>query len=238
MTNHLKEQSIRAKGYGILPKAVMKDRRLSIEAKAIYGYLATYAGNGTTAFPSVRLLLLDLGISKNRFYTHRKQLIDLGYLSISQQKRANGGFSSNEYTLLQTVPTTETQSSVSLQKRHGKTTPLQNKATNNKQALEKEQINSLQTTTELNSVLALCTKHIQQPITAEVKQLIQNDMKTYGLQAIEEAFVSSAHQVKHSYRYISALLNNQQSTLTPAVAVDPALFASSYQFPWDSERGE
>ena len=40
-------------GYGLVFKRVMKDRNISIEAKALYSYLSAYAGADESAFPSV-----------------------------------------------------------------------------------------------------------------------------------------------------------------------------------------
>src|SRR5690625_6255981 len=73
-------------GYGTIHKKVMKDKDLSIEAKAIYAYLQSYAGAGDTAYPSVSLMSKDLNISERRFYNHRKTLIDKGYILIKQTR--------------------------------------------------------------------------------------------------------------------------------------------------------
>ena len=51
-TDVLKVIGIDSKGYGKIPKLVMQDHNLTIEAKAIYAYFASYAGAGTNAFPS------------------------------------------------------------------------------------------------------------------------------------------------------------------------------------------
>lgn len=100
--NTVKLEGVLSKGYGIVPKLVMKDKDLTAEAKAIYAYLASYAGGGETAFPSVSLICEDLGFGKNRFYTHRKNLIEKGYIKV-ERKRKEKGFSNNIYTLVQTV---------------------------------------------------------------------------------------------------------------------------------------
>ena len=44
--NILLVEGINAKGYGTIPKLVMKDRRLTAQAKAIYAYFCSYAGCG------------------------------------------------------------------------------------------------------------------------------------------------------------------------------------------------
>lgn len=97
-TNKLNGQGIFAQGYGIIPKVIMKDKDLSSEAKAIYAYLASYAGTGTTAFPSVSLMCSDLNMSERRFYNHRKDLQLKGYIHI-EQKRNDKGWKNNIYSL-------------------------------------------------------------------------------------------------------------------------------------------
>lgn len=63
-------------GYGTVYKEILKDKELSIEAKAIYSYLSSYAGGKDTAFPSIGLICHELDISEKRFYKHRKELLD------------------------------------------------------------------------------------------------------------------------------------------------------------------
>src|SRR5690625_202682 len=99
-----------SQGYGTIPKKVMKDKDLSIEAKAIYAYLQSYAGAGDTAYPSVSLMSKDLNISERRFYNHRKTLIDKGYILI-KQTRNDKGWKNNIYTL----PFNPTRQNVSTQ---------------------------------------------------------------------------------------------------------------------------
>lgn len=85
-------------GYGSVYKKVMKDTELSIEAKAIYAYLTSYAGGKDTAFPSVSLICHELNISKNRFYNHRKELVEKEIISVKRE-RTDNGFSKNIYTI-------------------------------------------------------------------------------------------------------------------------------------------
>ncbi|MFT8928349.1 MAG: conserved phage C-terminal domain-containing protein [Sporolactobacillus sp.] len=85
MNNEINSEGLLSEGYGIIPKKTMKDQRLSIEAKAIYGFICSYAGKGDSAFPSVRFICHCLGISERRFYNHRKSLVDLGYIRIENR---------------------------------------------------------------------------------------------------------------------------------------------------------
>ena len=94
----------RTKGYGLIPKQVMQDRRLSVEAKAIYAYFCSYAGAGETAFPGVEKILYDLGIGRTRYYKHLDSLKELGYLQVKQEHGDKSQFLRNIYTLTDDAP--------------------------------------------------------------------------------------------------------------------------------------
>ncbi|MEJ7322828.1 helix-turn-helix domain-containing protein [Staphylococcus epidermidis] len=85
-------------GYGLVFKRVMKDRSISIEAKALYSYLSAYAGANESAFPSVDLIKHELGIGKHRFLRAKNELIDNGYLMVDR-KQSKNIYGSNLYTL-------------------------------------------------------------------------------------------------------------------------------------------
>lgn len=71
---------------------------LTIEAKAIYGMLCSYAGTGGTAYPSVEFICNSLQISERRFYTHMNLLIGAGIVE-KRMCRKNGKRSNNLYVL-------------------------------------------------------------------------------------------------------------------------------------------
>lgn len=98
MSELLEVQGIFAQGYGMIAKMVMRDKELSIEAKGIYSYLCSFAGAGSVAFPSIELMCAELGMSTDRFYTHRKKLVKKGYIIIVQ-RRENGKQLSNVYRI-------------------------------------------------------------------------------------------------------------------------------------------
>lgn len=95
-------QGINSKGFGIIPKLVMQDRRLTIQAKAIYAYFCSYAGNGETAFPSRDKIFFDLGIKKQAYYKHFNLLKEYGYIEV-EQVRESGKFKHNIYTIVQII---------------------------------------------------------------------------------------------------------------------------------------
>lgn len=90
---------INSKGYGLFPKLVAKDKRLSIESKAIYAYFCSYAGSGNTAFPKVPTIIDDLDIGETRYHKHLKLLTNFGYISIQKIRSEGGTFKHNVYTL-------------------------------------------------------------------------------------------------------------------------------------------
>ena len=86
-------------GGGIIPRMVMSDRNLTVEAKAIYSYIAACIGAGDTSFPSVGEICKDLNMGEDRFRKHKKHLIERGYLTIRKDAAANGRYSTNVYVL-------------------------------------------------------------------------------------------------------------------------------------------
>ncbi|PTQ83951.1 helix-turn-helix protein [Trichococcus patagoniensis] len=90
-----------AMGYGTVPRMVMTDRELTIEAKAIYAYFAACIGAGDTYFPTVEDICKDLKMGMERFQKHKKLLIKKGYLTIKKDPTANGRFGTNVYVIQQ-----------------------------------------------------------------------------------------------------------------------------------------
>lgn len=73
---------INSLGYGITPKLIHKDRQLSIESKEIYNYFCSYAGAGSSAFPTLKTILYDLCVSDARYRKHFKPLVEFGYITV------------------------------------------------------------------------------------------------------------------------------------------------------------
>lgn len=92
-------KGIRAAGYGMIPRMVMEDQRISAKAKALYAYLAGYTGGGKAAFPEVRKTLYYLHLSRNTYFTLIKELVDVNYIEV-EQRHVNGRLSVNDYYLV------------------------------------------------------------------------------------------------------------------------------------------
>lgn len=78
--------------YGIVPKGLMMDRRISVTAKAVYAALASF---GQTCYPSAETISKGLGINRHTFFKAVKELEDAGKL-----ERERKPFSANIYHLL------------------------------------------------------------------------------------------------------------------------------------------
>lgn len=85
-------------GYGIIPKSIMRSK-LSIQAKSIYSYLASFAGNTGKSFPSVKLICSEMGISKDTFYKYIKELKEYGVVTVIQERNEKGVFTRSIYYL-------------------------------------------------------------------------------------------------------------------------------------------
>ncbi len=97
----LRVQGINSMGFGSVSKLIMKDRCLTVEAKAIYSYFCSYAGAGDTAFPSVKSIREDLGMGEERFYYHFLHLKAYGYIEVTERiNPKTKKFTSNLYTLV------------------------------------------------------------------------------------------------------------------------------------------
>lgn len=96
----LRVDGVDVNGFGFIPKLVMIDHDISYKAKAIYAYLCSMAGNGVQTYPARSTILKDLSITKDAYYSHFKQLVDSGYVSVSKQPSLNGRFAKNVYTLV------------------------------------------------------------------------------------------------------------------------------------------
>ena len=92
------DELIYSTGFGIVPKKLMQDPNLSLQAKGVFSYLATYANRDGDCFPSRELMCSHLNISKDTITKYIKELKEAGYLEVEQVK--NGGkFSHNVYHL-------------------------------------------------------------------------------------------------------------------------------------------
>lgn len=82
--------SLQSYGYGIVSQLPMKDRELSIQAKGVYSYLVSCAGNDKQTYPTQEKMCYDLGIKKvDTLKKYIKQIQARGYIKIIKTKKGN-----------------------------------------------------------------------------------------------------------------------------------------------------
>lgn len=96
--------------YGIVYQNVLRSSELSPESKAIYGYLASFAGCNNTCFPSRKMMLKELQMSETRFSKHMNPLIALGVVSVTRERNGNV-YGKNIYTINHEIRIVEEQDS-------------------------------------------------------------------------------------------------------------------------------
>ena len=81
--NKIELSGIFSEGYGVIPKALMKRKDLTISEKAIIAYFLSYTGGGNTCFPSYAQICEDLQISKTTLSKCIHNIENKGYIKIS-----------------------------------------------------------------------------------------------------------------------------------------------------------
>lgn len=81
---------VMSQGFGFAPQMLFRDKRISIQAKGLYEYLASFAGADTSAFPSRERMREELGMGKNILPKYIKELDAYGYIRVTQKKRPGG----------------------------------------------------------------------------------------------------------------------------------------------------
>lgn len=88
--NVLVFDNIFSRGYGFSPQVLTRLPQLSIEAKGLYSYFSSFAGQGGVAFPSTQTILKETNISKNRFYKYRDELEAWGFITVEVRNTRHG----------------------------------------------------------------------------------------------------------------------------------------------------
>lgn len=86
-------------GYGLVPRSIMRNPELSFQAKAIYSYLASFAGNTGKAFPSTDLMSRELNMARNTLFKYLKELKVKEVITVERERTEEGTFDKNIYYL-------------------------------------------------------------------------------------------------------------------------------------------
>lgn len=86
-------------GYGLVPRRVMRDDSLSVTAKAVYAYLASFAGNTGRSFPSTGLMAKELNLNKNTLFKYLNELKEKEVITVERERGESNKFGKNVYYL-------------------------------------------------------------------------------------------------------------------------------------------
>lgn len=96
------------KSYGYVYLDILKDSRIPLKSKAIYGLLASYAGTKFIAYPLAKMIYSILNISRNTYFKALTALKELNYV-ITKQLHINGRFANCNYYINGEAPREETK---------------------------------------------------------------------------------------------------------------------------------
>ncbi|MCC0654241.1 DnaD domain protein [Clostridioides sp. ES-S-0001-03] len=96
----IEKLNILSDGYGLIPKLVTRDRWLTVGARMLYSYLASFTGASGTCFPSRDLICYELDISKDTFTKYKRELEISGYIRIHKNKSKQGKMQNNIYEIV------------------------------------------------------------------------------------------------------------------------------------------
>lgn len=211
---NLGKKSVYREGYGIVAKLVMRDKDLSPEAKAIYAYICSFAGSGTTAFPSAELMMHELNMGDKRFYKFRKELTDKGYISILKQRNGNRR-EKNIYQIV-TEPIEhsrfESVQNESFQSESVQNESFQNGGSNSNSLIS----NSLISNSSISSSKELPNKDIYQCyeqsgfglLNKTLMEMLDADIEIFGKEWVIDAMKEAVRQNRYKLNYVEGILRN------------------------------
>ncbi len=85
--------------WGIISQPIMRNSLISIGAKSLYAYLASFAGNSESAFPGRSLICQELHINKDSFSKYRWELQCWQIVQIEQFRGERNQYHHNLYIL-------------------------------------------------------------------------------------------------------------------------------------------
>lgn len=103
----IESTSFQSFGYGIVSQYVMKNKNISINAKGLYAYLASCAGNDKQTYPNQTTICKDLGIKKvDTLRKYMKELQAEGFIKVIKTTKKSL-FYKNVYLVADDIRTQE-----------------------------------------------------------------------------------------------------------------------------------
>jgi hypothetical protein len=85
--------------YGVISQNIMRNPYITPTAKALYSYLASFAGSENTAFPGRNLICHDMGFNKDTFTKYMWELECWDIVQKEKLRGQSGQFNNNLYIL-------------------------------------------------------------------------------------------------------------------------------------------
>ncbi|MDD3040453.1 helix-turn-helix domain-containing protein [Bacteroides sp.] len=85
--------------YGMISQNIMRNPFITTKAKALYSYLASFAGAENTAFPGRNLICHELGLNKDTLSKYNWELQCWQIIEIEKTRGQNGQWENNNYIL-------------------------------------------------------------------------------------------------------------------------------------------
>lgn len=178
-------------GFGIVPKKVMQDPTLSLQAKGLFSYLTTYANKDGDCFPSRDLMCSHLNIGKDTITKYLKELKGAGYLEVEQVKE-NGKFAHNIYHLSPYPKNTDTATTDT--QKSPLTIPTFNNTNNNINNTSKKK-QSPKEDKQLEQIEKLWALYPNKKGKSRAIKDIKKHMKNYTYEQLENAVKAYAAEV-------------------------------------------
>ncbi|MCD8325761.1 MAG: helix-turn-helix domain-containing protein, partial [Lachnospiraceae bacterium] len=86
---------------------VTRSGNISLAAKGLYAYLASFCGQEDECYPGVEIIMKENGIGKDTFYRHINSLVAAGVVEKAQIKGEGGKFGRTVYKLSHEVTVSE-----------------------------------------------------------------------------------------------------------------------------------
>lgn len=228
-------EGVLSKGYGIMPKMITTDTNLTIEAKAIYAYMVSFAGAGETAFPKVSTMLYHLQISKTRYYKNLNLLKESGYIEVQSRRKFDPKLKkwvqdSNLYVIKQVIERNENNSNDNVNNIGNTNTPQCPQIETPQ--IETPQIgdtinNNSSTINSINnnSIVSCCCSeketqlidlyksfHLEKRVMPHTTKLLKDNVDKFDIEVFEQIFINaSSDDVKKKYAYIKTTLATLES---------------------------
>lgn len=195
-------------GFGIIPKHIMKNTDVSLQAKGIYAYLCSYAGNKDTAFPSVKLITYELGVSKDTFYKYLSELQLKGYVEI-EKERDKGKFCHNVYRLLPCPKSSDTVlSDTVLPDTVFSDTNINSSNIN---SINKNNTKTGGSSSELGELAKLYQQAIGQP-NGMTATWLSEILEEHGFEWCKESFIAADKSGVRTKAYVEGILNKWKTS--------------------------